>query len=287
MREALKTRTRDLAENENAREGHAVVLLAGTDMDVPRRYTVINGSVVAYTRRAPGKAKGNEDSAAIIPIDDERLVLAIADGLGGQPEGASASRIALQALIDALAGVDDAPESLQHAILAGIENGNRRVLSLGSGAGTTLTIAALTGHSLRHYHVGDSTLLLMGQRGKIKHKTVAQSPVGIALAMGVLSEQEAMFHPQRHLVSNVVGTAQLQVAVSLPVKIARRDRLLLATDGLMDNFFEREVIDAIRAGDEIGSASGLISSCHERMKQQSSGTPSKPDDLTFLIYRRD
>jgi serine/threonine protein phosphatase PrpC len=287
MTQALQKRTRDLADNANAHERDAVVLLAGQDMDAPRAFQVPNGKVVAYTRCAPGKAKGNEDSAAIIPMDDQRLVLAVADGLGGQPEGASASRIALQALIDTLNEVEDTPEALQQAILAGIEEGNRQVLTLGSGAGTTLTIAAVIGNTLRHYHVGDSTLLLMGQRGKVKHQTVAQSPVGIALAMGVLSEQEAMFHPQRHLVSNVIGNAQLQVAVSLPVKIARRDRLLLATDGLMDNFFEREVIDAIRTGDTVEASEELISSCRERMSRQSSGTPGKPDDLTFLIYHRD
>lgn len=266
-------------------EGQAI-LLAGQDMEAPRRFSVHAGTVTAYTRCAPGKAKGNEDSAAIIPLDDHRTVLAVADGLGGQPEGASASRIALEALIEALSQVEDSPEVLQHTILKGIEEGNRRVLTLGSGAGTTLTIAALIGHSLRHYHVGDSTLLLTGQRGKVKHQTVAQSPVGIALAMGVLSEQEAMFHPQRHLVSNVVGNAQLQVAVSLPVKIARRDRLLLATDGLMDNFFEKDVVDAIRTGDELEAATELVAQCHERMTHPSAGLPSKPDDLTFLIYRR-
>jgi serine/threonine protein phosphatase PrpC len=283
--EGLVTTVEAALNNTHNGEGDAI-LLAGRDMDSPERFRLATGTVTAYTRRAPGKTKGNEDSAAVIPLDDHRTVLAVADGLGGQPEGASASRIALQALTEALIDVEDSPEVLQHAILKGIEEGNRRVLTLGSGAGTTLTVAALIGNSMRHYHIGDSTLLLTGQRGKVKHQTVAQSPVGIALAMGVLSEQEAMFHPQRHLVSNVVGTSQLQVAVSLPVKIARRDRLLLATDGLMDNFFERDIVDAIRTGDDLEAATELVASCHERMSHPLAGIPSKPDDLTFLIYRR-
>lgn len=261
------------------------LLLAGTDLEDPLCFTMSGGIVAAYTRGSPRKPGGNEDAAALIPVSGHSCVLAVADGLGGQPEGASAARRAVEALAEAVRGAP-AGDALREAVLEGIERANRRILSVMNGSATTLTAAVLEGGELRDYHVGDSMLLVTGQRGRLKHQTVAQSPVGVAQAMGVLSEQEAMFHPHRNLVSNVVGSLDLQIAVGNPVRLAPRDTLLLATDGLMDNLYNEEIVEAVRSGTLQAGARELLEHCRGRMKGAVHGDPCKPDDLTFVLFRR-
>ncbi len=61
--------------------------------------------------------------------------------------------------------------------------------------------------ALRPYHVGDSTNLLTGQRGKLEFAMISHSPTGYAMEAGVLGEEEALVHEDRHDVSNLLGAA--------------------------------------------------------------------------------
>ena len=184
--------------------------------------------------------------------------------------------------------IQDAPNddtSLRAAILNGIENANRAVSELGVGAATTLAVAEIRHRSVRPYHVGDSMILLVGQRGKIKLQTISHSPVGYALESGMLDETEAMHHAQRHVVSNVIGTPDMRIEVGSTVEMARYDTLLLASDGLFDNLHTDEIVERVRKGPLERVMCILVEDCHRRMHAPQSGQPSKPDDLTFAAFR--
>ena len=56
------------------------------------------GEVAVYSAHSPEKEGKNEDAAALILIDSEQGVLAVADGVGGQAGGESAAEIALRRL---------------------------------------------------------------------------------------------------------------------------------------------------------------------------------------------
>ncbi|MDZ7620076.1 MAG: PP2C family serine/threonine-protein phosphatase, partial [Patescibacteria group bacterium] len=60
---------------------------------------------------------------------------------------------------------------------------------------------------------------------------------------------------------------------------------LLATDGLFDNLHTHEVVDHIRKGPLPRVARNLADQSHQRMTDPQPGLPSKPDDLTFIVYR--
>lgn len=154
-----------------------------------------------FSRRSPDKDTPNEDSAAVLSFDENS---AVADGLGGNAAGELASKTT----IETIAALDEARESgrmLRSAIVNGIERANTLAQAIGSGAATTLAVVELDAGVARPYHVGDSAVLIVGGRGKIKLQTVAHSPVGYAIEAGVLNESEALHHDQRHIVSNVVG----------------------------------------------------------------------------------
>lgn len=251
-----------------------------------RAVAVPGGTAFVFSARSPVKESDNEDSAAVIPIDGRRTVIAVADGVGGQPQGEAASQLSLEILVSTLEGVNPNIESLRPAILDALEQASSEIQALGVGAGTTIAIAEIDGDIVRPYHVGDSMILLVGQRGKVRHITSPHSPVGYAVKAGMICPVAAMHHHERHLVSNLLGISQMWIDVGSPVRMQPRDTLLLASDGLFDNLHEDEIIELVRKGSAEEAVGRLAESARRRMLQPGSSEPSKPDDLTFLLYRR-
>jgi len=70
------------------------------------------GSVAVRSLRGPGKAGPNEDAAAVIPVSDTALVLAVADGVGGSPAGCEASATAVESLRKSVAGAATTPSNV-------------------------------------------------------------------------------------------------------------------------------------------------------------------------------
>lgn len=87
-------------------------------------------------------------------------------------------------------------KDLRHSLLNGFDAANEQVLSLGLGAATTLTAVEITGCEIRAFHVGDSFMLITGQRGKVKLQTIPHSPVGYGVESGLLDEKEVMYHEE-------------------------------------------------------------------------------------------
>jgi serine/threonine protein phosphatase PrpC len=110
--------------------------------------------------------------------------------------------------------------------------------------------------------------------------------VGYAVESGYLDERDAMHHAERHFVSNVVGSDTMRIDVGPSVPIGARDTVLLATDGLLDNLFMDEIVEHVRKGRLPKIADAMGHACRSRMTPGHGG-PCKPDDMTFVLYRRD
>src|SRR5690606_20461658 len=128
------------------------------------------------------------------------------------------------------------------------EKANESLLKQGKGSACTLSVCEISHGSLRPYHVGDTEIWLMGQRGKLKLQTVAHSPVGYAREAGLLTTQQAFEHAERHLVLNLLGTPNMHIDVGPELRMKRKDTLLIASDGLFDNLNENEIIETLRKG---------------------------------------
>lgn len=263
----------------------AVTLVTDDDVTCPRSIPAAGGTAVVYTRRNPNRLERNEDAAAIISCDDQRAVLAVADGLGGQPAGDQASRIAMMELQKSVEHAAVERLDLRGAILSAFENANRQVTALGLGAATTLAVVEIDGQRARSYHAGDSAILIVGQRGRIRSQTIDHSPVGYGVHAGVIDESDAMDHEERHLILNMVGCDDMRIDVGPAIQLRARDTVLLATDGLTDNLRVAEIVERIRKGPIQKSAAALAEQCAERMESEHPPEPHKPDDVTFIAYR--
>ncbi len=93
---------------------------------------------------------------------DEDLLVAVADGMGGHGGGDVASRLAIEAVIDAFAPSPPetwSVEAFVERIKMAVREAEKRLDAATSGnpnMGTTLTVAVVTGHEVFIGHAGDS-----------------------------------------------------------------------------------------------------------------------------------
>jgi len=117
-------------------------------------------------------------------------------------------------------------------------------------------------------------------------QTTAHSPTGFAVEAGFLDQREALHHEERHLVSNFIGTTDMRIDVGAAVELNQRDTILLASDGLMDNVHVDEIIEIVRKGPLSDAILSVVDKAEQRMKNARGGEPSKPDDLSLILFRK-
>lgn len=258
------------------------------------------GECALYTHRSPFKETFNQDVAAVVQHSRTSGAIVVADGLGGMVAGEVAAEIAVssvRASIERLRVPDrrssrsrkanqTTADDLRTAILEGLEHANERILRESFGSATTIAIVEIVNGAIRSYHVGDSMVLVCGLRGKLKHLTVCHSPVGFLVKSGLIDEDQAMHHEERHLVSNVIGSPDMRIESGPQLPMAARDTVLVATDGLFDNLHVAEIVERIRKGPLKEGVERLARDATERMLCPVEGLPSKPDDLTIVAFRR-
>jgi serine/threonine protein phosphatase PrpC len=284
---ATDHKARQTAAQSHAAESHAAVqsvvrYYLESAMDTPEAIRFDQGTVVAFSRTCPGKEEPNDDSAVIIRTPNGGIVMAVADGVGGAPVGYKASAIAVQCLAESIAAqtsVDD----LRPAILDGIERANEEILDMGTGAATTICVVEVQNRIARGYQVGDSIALFVGGRGAVKWKSLSHSPVGYAIESGMLNEEDAMHHDERHIVSNLVGSRTMHIEIGPSIPLAPRDTIIIASDGLGDNLHLSEIGELARAGRPLARMNALVSLARQRMTCADANSPGKPDDLAVVL----
>lgn len=263
------------------------------DTSTPLELDLGVGRVVAFLRRSPERPQRNEDSLGVWQIGPQHVVLAVADGMGGAPAGGAASRLVMRSLdvvlrqqVESIA----ANGTARAALMDGIELASGQIQEMGVGAASTVVLAEICASgdgalTVRCTHVGDSQLVHCGQRGVVRFRSISDSPVGYAVEAGVLDEDAALTHADRHLVSNVVGTPDMQIHVGPRLPFRPRDTVVLASDGLWDNLAVDDVVSHVRAGPLPRVGQHLVQAVTRAMSGHGSA-PGKPDDLAFLVFRR-
>lgn len=246
------------------------------DFDLPA------GQVCVRVRCSPRRRRDNEDAAVVIPVADDAIVLAVADGVGGAPGGRNAANKVLRSIAEAINGNG---AEVQSAITGALERVNAELLAGGVGSATTVAVTEIVGRSVRSYHVGDSEILVVGQRGKQRHRIVPHSPTGLAVHAGLLDEDDALHHDFRHILLNVVGARQMRIEIDGSIELRARDTVLVTTDGVLDNLYLTEIVEMIRRGSLTKAADQLVEQASSRMTGWDAKLPSKPDDVAFVLFR--
>lgn len=245
-------------------------------------------SIGYYSQKHPTKSGPNEDSLGFI-VDGKHCFLAVADGVGGSPNGEVASHLTVNNALNALKKLEKLPHNLsllREPVLHAIEWTNQKLIHDYVGARTTFTGCLLIQELLQSIHIGDSCLIVCGQKGLLKYKTLEHSPVGFAKAAELLSEKEAFFHPKRHIVSNVVGDPKMHMDIGPQLILANHDTLLLGSDGLFDNFRINILIEIIRKESIAEVLNKLTELCQPMRDDTKTEAFQKLDDISFIVCRQ-
>ena len=221
--------------------------------------------------------ENNEDRADAAP---ELGIFVVADGMGGHVAGEVASRVAVEAAIDAVRDqpvpdrVCDEQRVLANATIAAnvavVEEAERRNLH---GMGTTLTLLRIRSSSAIIANVGDSRAYSLTS-SSMRALTQDQTLVALMLANGMITRDEAARHPERHVLTQALGTRDRIEPQIVKTTFHRGTRLLLSTDGLHDIVPAHEIA-RIAAGEDLETAVGELI--------ERANALGGPDNVTVLL----
>lgn len=196
----------------------------------------------------PGcKHELNEDSIGWSEADSLWLV---ADGMGGHAAGEVASLIARNTILEDVAAGTTLNDAVLNAHQAVLEAANAK--SEQAGMGTTIVAAKVDANVAELVWVGDSRVYLW-RDDALEAVTTDHSFMQMLLASQQLTPEEAHNHPQRNIVTQVLGVGEPNPdRLSLPLQT--HDWLLLCSDGLNDELMDDEIAAVLKDSRDTESA---------------------------------
>ncbi|PWK51838.1 PP2C family protein-serine/threonine phosphatase [Pleionea mediterranea] len=201
-------------------------------------------------RTDPGKVRElNEDSCLCEP---ELGLWVVADGMGGHSCGEVASHQAIESIKQECAAGKSVSEAIQQAhfdILKAAESGEGA-----DGMGTTAVALKHNGSGFSMNWVGDSRgYLWQPKKKRLTQLTQDHSLVERLLSAGLISQEESKSHPQRHLITQCLGSKELkQVKVDTTrYQWEPEQVILLCSDGLTEELTEQDMITIFSAQSDL------------------------------------
>lgn len=207
--------------------------------------------MITWGKTHIGQVRDTNEDCYIIRYQDGKGFLAVADGMGGHRAGEVASAMAINLLNLHLEEVFNASTTDNKLdwisfLREGIKKCNDSIYEAAlqvpeySGMGTTLTAALLLGNRTYYAHVGDSRLYFYRQN-TLRLMTRDHSLVQDLLEEGLVSPQEALNHPRRHILTQAVGTEKEVDIDTGGLELLPGDICLLCTDGLNNSVADFEL----------------------------------------------
>ena len=198
-------------------------------------------------------------------------VLAVADGVGGGPEGELASE---RTLATVLAYIGKATSCFQgmntnaeHELLELLESAVRDthagLLAEYGGVtsklpATTLTLVLLVWPRAYHVQVGDSRAYVR-RGGRMQRLTRDQTLGDFMVSVGAWTDEQARMASTAETLASAIGGSELTPVVGL-IDLSPGDSLLLCTDGLTKHVSDERIAKALGQSESAESTSrGLLS----------------------------
>ncbi|EHP84290.1 PP2C family protein-serine/threonine phosphatase [Methanotorris formicicus] len=209
--------------------------------------------IKAYGVSHKGNRTNNEDAILRKKLDDAYL-LAVADGVGGHNAGDVASNKAiniLQKVIEEKYNKNLSIEEIKQLLKDAYETAHKQIKAEAvgdkEGMATTLTTAIIKENKCIIANCGDSRAYLI-RNNEIIERTKDHSLVQALVDEGHITEEEAMHHPMKNIITHALGIEDFKVDV-YEWDLEDNDILLLSSDGLHDYVKKEEILKVIKNKD--------------------------------------
>ena len=242
-----------------------------------------------YGATDTGRVRGNNEDDFITRYiwDKRHILLVVIDGMGGEEGGEIAASIAKNAIVKFLEEFQD--DTILNLIKRALTEANNQIVHEQQvqpalsrmGCVITAGIVDLDEETLTIAHVGDSRLYRYSE-GELSKITHDHSPVGYQEEQGILTEKEAMNHPERSMISRVVGGELHQADDKYFIEagifpLVPGETFVFCSDGLSDMLTSREISACLEAEGKIEEeCKSLISKANEA---------GGKDNVTVIVAR--
>jgi protein phosphatase len=253
----------------------------GATTSYPRGLDIGQATDVGRVREA------NEDAMLTLSpagANDDQVLVAVADGMGGHKAGEVASGLAIEVLEAALGDLA-LPREPEAMLTRAVELANVTIWDAAAeddekeGMGTTLVCALVTSKGqVAIANVGDSRAYQV-IKDEASLITSDHTWVNQQVQDGQLSERDARKSPYRNLLTRSLGnTPRVQVDLYRDVQLAAGDVLVLVSDGVSTYLEEPDVARIVRESSNAQEAAeGLVREAVAR---------GGADNATAVVVRR-
>ncbi|MCA0387551.1 MAG: protein phosphatase 2C domain-containing protein [Bacteroidetes bacterium] len=195
----------------------------------------------------------NQDHADTLQTEDGFLAV-VCDGVGGNNGGETASRIAVDSIIEAFK--DTTGMHPLDRLSAGIRHANYRITEAASldvelkGMATTVVVLYLDKNGAYWAHAGDSRIYFFFN-GELQQLTKDHSLVQNMVDKGIITSQTAEKHPFKNIITRAVGEKDEIEIETCKMDLDSSDELkfLLCTDGVSGMISKNDIIDILSMED--------------------------------------
>lgn len=210
----------------------------------------------AFAKSDIGKARDmNQDYYYISSKQDEIQIFILADGMGGYKGGEVASCLATKTALSYIQSNFEKTikekEEILKLIKSSMEYANMVVYEKSKedkeleGMGTTLEVCLIYNNKAYIGHVGDSRVYRI-RKEFIRKLTRDHSYVEKLVKDGTITEEEAMHHPKKNMLTKALGCTAF-VDPDVTVKgFMKDDIILMCSDGLTNMVNEDEIYQLIK-----------------------------------------
>ncbi len=231
-----------------------------------------------------GRRRSNNEDACFVMKKDK--VFIVADGVGGNNSGEIASRLAVNEIANY---VETHPlsevrsvEQVQDYFEDCLKNANFKVLELSQrieankGMATTVVCAYVQSDTIYIINVGDSRAYVF-RDGVLLQITEDHTYVNTLLKAGLISEDEAMNHENKNMITRAVGADYTVDADFFSLPIRKDDIILICTDGLYGEVGEEQLIAALK------EEKSMTDICNELVEMANENGGS--DNITMVVLK--
>lgn len=201
----------------------------------------------------------NQDYYRHGQVGQGQYLAVVCDGMGGAKSGDVASRLASEVFLEDIrqtAVPDMEQQAIVKMLVTAVRNANRAVYEQSqvspdfAGMGTTLVAVFLQGDAAYIVNVGDSRCYYVAG-DEISQITEDHSVVGLMVARGQITEEEARVHPNKNLITRAVGTEPEVECDCFYLGLEEGERLLLCSDGLSNLVTKTEMLYEVTHGESL------------------------------------